>query len=458
MYMSHSCWRFAGAAKEYSKMPGIHATKKDLLRITAVIAIAIGANACSAMPDLPSAPDWVDPTTWFGDDTPATANSDSGQTPDLASLPDKPNVQSNSDDQQQTADSLAADRSHAKYSGDALRGGTEAAAAPPPDRPAATTVASLPSVPAASRSGGGDEEPAPAPAPTRTAQADQSVAQDPSGGAIPGALPATAGGTAAPMTRVATLAPVAPAPEAAAPPPGAEPAVPPSPAVPRRAVSTVAPSDAALGFRPSTAPPLDPSISQFVAPAIVAHYQQSASNAGIAASSPTAVAPIKLAKQRRSRAAELGEGGPETMTGAVVANLDALGPATGTPSVYASPHGLPAASVVFFHGDSTVLSAEARAQVRAAVEQYKAAGGQGFIRVVGHSSSRTADMPVERHLQVIFEKSQQRASAVAQEIIREGVPAAKVLTEAVGDSQPVYYESMPKGEDGNRRAEIFLQG
>ena len=34
----------------------------------------------------------------------------------------------------------------------------------------------------------------------------------------------------------------------------------------------------------------------------------------------------------------------------------------------------------------------------------------------------------------------------------------KVLIEAVGDSQPVYYESMPQGEDGNRRAEIFVQG
>jgi outer membrane protein OmpA-like peptidoglycan-associated protein len=67
-------------------------------------------------------------------------------------------------------------------------------------------------------------------------------------------------------------------------------------------------------------------------------------------------------------------------------------------------------------------------------------------------------MPLERHLVVIFEKSQQRANSVAQELIRDGVPADKVLVEAVGDSQPVYYESMPKGEDGNRRAEIFLQG
>jgi outer membrane protein OmpA-like peptidoglycan-associated protein len=66
-------------------------------------------------------------------------------------------------------------------------------------------------------------------------------------------------------------------------------------------------------------------------------------------------------------------------------------------------------------------------------------------------------MPLEKHLEVIFNKSQDRANAVAKEIIKEGVPASRVLVEAVGDSQPVYYESMPQGEDGNRRAEIYLQ-
>ena len=105
-----------------------------------------------------------------------------------------------------------------------------------------------------------------------------------------------------------------------------------------------------------------------------------------------------------------------------------------------------------------MLDKAARAKVRAAVAAFKANGGQGTVRVVGHASSRTANMPVEKHLEVIFEKSQARADAVAQELIHEGVPAAKVLIDAVGDSQPIYYESMPKGEDGNRRAEIFVQG
>jgi outer membrane protein OmpA-like peptidoglycan-associated protein len=104
------------------------------------------------------------------------------------------------------------------------------------------------------------------------------------------------------------------------------------------------------------------------------------------------------------------------------------------------------------------LSAAARTEIRNAVSAFHANGGAGTIKVVGHASSRTGNMPVERHLEVIFQKSQNRANAVAQALIRAGVPASRVIVEAVGDSQPVYYESMPKGEDGNRRAEIFVQG
>ena len=113
--------------------------------------------------------------------------------------------------------------------------------------------------------------------------------------------------------------------------------------------------------------------------------------------------------------------------------------------------------MVYFPGDGTVLSAAARTQIRAAATAFKANGGNGTIRVVGHASSRTANMPVERHLEVIFTKSQQRANAVARELMNQGVPAANVRIDAVGDSQPVYYESMPRGEEGNRRAEIYVQ-
>ncbi len=439
-------------------MLGFHATKKDILRVAAAVAVSVSASACSILPSAPSVPDWVDPTTWFGDDS-STAANDSGQTPDLANLPDRP-AASTPDEQRQVAESLADDRSNTKYSADALRGGTEPAAPPPPVVAPSEVASAMESIPAAESSRARRQDArAPVEQP-RAPHVDQSVAQAPIGPAMPGTLPSPGRSTRVASAVEPVESAVAPAPvqSAAMPPPGMQPAVPPLPAVPQQ-VASIAPSDAALGFKPSAAPPLDPSVSQFVAQPILQRYRQTAALAGLASTGPVvATASNRPIKLRERRAAEMGEGGPETMTGAVVANLDAVQPATSTPSVYANPQGLPATAVVFFPGDSIYLNAEARAQVKAAAEQFNARGGQGYVRVVGHSSSRTADMPVERHLEVIFRKSQDRAKAVVQELIRDGVPASKVLMEAVGDSQPVYYESMPKGEDGNRRAEIFLQG
>jgi len=226
--------------------------------------------------------------------------------------------------------------------------------------------------------------------------------------------------SAAPAAKPAPVAP----PVAAAPPPGAEPAV---PAVPPdgaiRSTMMAAPvmSDAALGFRPSAAPALDPTVGNFVSAPILAHYRQTSTG---------------------------GSGVSAAMSGAkgtVVSASAGMGGAVPT-------------AMVYFAGDGVALSAAARTQIRAAVTAFKASGGAATVRVVGHASSRTADMPVERHLEVIFQKSQARANVVAQELIRQGVPAARLQIDAVGDSQPVYYESMPKGEEGNRRAEIFVQG
>ena len=144
------------------------------------------------------------------------------------------------------------------------------------------------------------------------------------------------------------------------------------------------------------------------------------------------------------------------MSGAVVANLGVL--STPAPSVYTNAVGGAPQAVVLFPSDGTAITAAARAQIRSVVAAFRQRGGTGYIKIVGHSSSRTANMPIEKHLMTIFAKSQARANSVAHEIIREGIPASHVLVEAVGDSQPVYYESMPQGEAGNRRAEIFLQG
>jgi outer membrane protein OmpA-like peptidoglycan-associated protein len=419
---------------------------KNLLRVAVIAVIASATGACSTLESLNPFGDDDAPAATASDDTAApsadqTADN-SAAAPDLADVPDRPAKTATPDSQREVAQSLASDRSRAKYSADALRGGTDTAAAPPAPPSAADTATDDTS-----------SSSAPSAAPSTITAADNSSSDDDS--TPPPPTPAATADSTPPPPAQTTQVASAPVPPTAASGDG-------QPAVPRDSAAGVpgaqAPvmSDAQLGFQPSQAPPLDASVSQFVAPSILSRYRQTSSgNVALASSAvPNSATPVT-----RSRHSRRGVGGPDEMSGSVVANLDSLSgvPAVSSaPAVYAGPNGTPS-SVVLFSGDRTVLSASGKAQVRAAAAAYKAAGATGFVRVVGHASSRTGNMPLERHLVVIFEKSQQRANSVAQELIRDGVPADKVLVEAVGDSQPVYYESMPKGEDGNRRAEIFLQ-
>jgi len=396
---------------------GVISMTKILLRLAAVLAVGVSAAGCSSVPD------WIDPTSWVGDNSAQTAD-DSGQEPDLADIPSKPHA-STPDDQKQVADSLAADRSQATYSADALRAGNETsvpppADAPPPDRSAAHAnteedAQAAPSTPASSTATDtvSSTMEVSAPPPTRVASVETPRAQS----------------QRSPATMVST----SPAPSAAS------------------------QSDTSLGFRPSSAPALDPSVAQFVSPSVLSRYRQTASLSPDSAVAPPSATETKSSgRHKRHKSAE-GEGGPEQMSGDVVANMDAVDGPGASLWAYADANGNAPAAVVFFPGDGTTLNASSRAKVKQVVQAYQAKGNQGFIKVVGHSSSRTPNMPMEKHLALIFQRSQDRANAVAHEIIREGVPADKVLVDAVGDSQPVYYESMPKGEEGNRRAEIFLQ-
>lgn len=453
---------------------GYHSMTKTLARMAAVLVVGLAASACSTVPS------WVDPTTWVGDSTAADGQSadqtaaDNAAYPDLSKMPDRPAQPSTEKERQQVASSLASDRSQVEYSADALRGGTEAAAPPPPDTPPASTYTepqteAAPAEQAASAdasngsdnsaeaaaSAAPDEQPAAPTSAIASKQMPPPAAAPSASGKLP-AVPANAPGAAALPTRVAEARePSASAMQERASVPGAQPSMVASSSAASRSVVTNS-----AGFQRSTAAPLDPSVAQFVPASVIARYDQTAAAAGVAGVNGARYAANTASGARRAAVSSNSRnvGGPESMGGAVVANMDATNPAVTQASVYANSNGLPAAAVVFFPNDTTILNPEGRAKVESAVEAFKARGGQGYVRVVGHSSSRTANMSVKRHLQLNFERSQARADAVARQLIKDGVPAAKVLVEAVGDSQPVYYESMPKGEEGNRRAEIFFQG
>lgn len=438
---------------------------RPLAKLTIVLALATAASGCQTVADL-------DPTgllsddeqiaeTQFPTDSAEQAQADaSTTTPDLAGIPTRP-AAPNTVAQADTAQSVTAAGAQTQYSGEALRAGTEAAAPPPvaadaaaarqalaaSDAPPTTFAGDVP--PTAGSASSNDQPPtASAPSPNAAVPARvASAALPPPAGAATAAPPPTAAPTAAPPVAssappVASSAPpVASAP--IAPPPGAEPAVPPNTRLANDRMTN--PTDAQLGFKPSAAPPLNSGISKWVSPPILAHYRQTAAAAGSAGTATPAVPAVPAAGRGRN-----------APSGDVIANMDAV---PGTPAGMAASMngGVPPTATVYFAGDGTALPASARNQVREAVAVFRASGGNGTIKVVGHASSRTPNMSVQRHLEVIFQKSQARASAVAQALIRAGVPADKVIVEAVGDSQPIYYESMPKGEAGNRRAEIFVQ-
>jgi outer membrane protein OmpA-like peptidoglycan-associated protein len=441
-------------------------------QIALVVGLTVAASGCSTIASL-------DPTGLLGGDSdssqtsqfPAdqaapTATSDQavGTTPDLASIPARP-APTSATQQQQTTQSLASDGAQARYSADALRGGTEAAAAPPPASAAAPTAAQQLLGSSATAANAADAPPTAEPPPQVAANAPPPAAAPALPDGAQPAPPANApiGNAAVPPSsnggnvQTASMAPAASAspvgPSAAAPmaapatAPRGEPAVPAVPAnTPVRGAMMAQPqlSDAALGFHASDAPPLDASVNEFVSAPIVAHYRQTASNSELASAMTAAAVPAVPARGAGA--------GPDA---AIVTDMAAV---SGAPAAIAAMNGgVEPTAVIYFPGDGTGLSTAARAEVRAAVATFKANGGQGAIRVVGHASSRTGNMPVEKHLETIFDKSQARANAVAQELIHDGVPASRVLIDAVGDSQPIYYESMPEGEEGNRRAEIFVQ-
>ena len=122
-------------------------TKISLLQLSLVLGVGLTLAGCETVNDAANsvgdaasgAVAALDPTTWFGDDTPPPATADAGApstdatastAPDLANLPSRPAITTAAQNQA-AAQSLAADGAQARYSADALRAGTEAAAAPP---------------------------------------------------------------------------------------------------------------------------------------------------------------------------------------------------------------------------------------------------------------------------------------------------------------------------------------
>ena len=111
-------------------------------------------------------------------------------------------------------------------------------------------------------------------------------------------------------------------------------------------------------------------------------------------------------------------------------------------------------SIPFASGSSQLSSGDQRTIAQLA---RAAKGGFSRIRVVGHASSSASSQSESQRLLANWEVSQARATAVADELVRQGVDVARIVIEAVGDSQAASAGGYMDAEAAARRVDLFLE-
>jgi outer membrane protein OmpA-like peptidoglycan-associated protein len=112
------------------------------------------------------------------------------------------------------------------------------------------------------------------------------------------------------------------------------------------------------------------------------------------------------------------------------------------------------ATIIFTNGSSRLTGRDVKI-LRDVLKLKRQKNGQKVV-VVGHASSRTRNMNPVKHKMVNFQISVSRADIVAKELHRLGLKSSELFLDAVSDTEPAYFEVMPSGEAGNRRAEVYI--
>ncbi|MEQ9332374.1 OmpA family protein [Thalassobaculum sp.] len=387
-----------------------------------VIAGALGLAGCSSVPDAINPVEWYRGASdtvggWFGDDEPIPAEpgrataGDPGSSPgtaypNLATVPPRPTPSTTAAERDALRQGLVADRTNARYTDQPAQASAPAATAPQPGAqasvaPAPERQAAVPP-PAA-------EPAAPAAAPSRASSSGEGSNLWPNRPPpeTPGLRASTSGRVGGGIVHNATPAPAAaPVPERRA--PQAE----------QTASRTTLDS---AGSAARTPPPASREAGSIRAPAPEVSNQPSRQE-------------------------------PSASSQSVIVNEDAIGgsaPAT----VSFSGRRYLASTIYFGHGSARLTDAER--QTIAEIARTAAANGAA-VQVIGHASARTAELALRDHELANFTISLKRAQAVADVLVRGGLPADRLQVEALGDAQPEFYEVMPSGEAGNRRVEIVL--
>jgi len=103
---------------------------------------------------------------------------------------------------------------------------------------------------------------------------------------------------------------------------------------------------------------------------------------------------------------------------------------------------------IFFGFDEASLTSEARQVIAQAADEWRRSGA-ALVSVVGHTDTVGSEA-------YNLELSERRAESVAQELIRQGVPAAEITTIGRGESDLLVPTGDGVAEPQNRRVEIEI--
>jgi outer membrane protein OmpA-like peptidoglycan-associated protein len=78
------------------------------------------------------------------------------------------------------------------------------------------------------------------------------------------------------------------------------------------------------------------------------------------------------------------------------------------------------------------------------------------VRIVAHASQDAYGSSVADLTRANYEVSRRRALAIANQLVRLGVPVDRIIAEAASDSEPVYETNTARGIAANRRADIYV--
>jgi outer membrane protein OmpA-like peptidoglycan-associated protein len=361
----------------------------------AALAVGLVLAGCSSDSDVP--PTEVSAP---GGGTQMNTDTGSGGTfPDINTVPNQ-RPTSTIQDLAQAPDGLGAARSGTQY-GEALVGGpTSFAPPPPPPAPPQDALAPIPEP--------GLQTQSPAPEPVQAAPV-----QTPAAPSEPIAVPEIA--EPAPMEPVA-------------------------PSEPEPAPAAVGEGQTIQGTTAEPAP-------------------QAAAQPEPAPAAPEESAPA-TAPQPEEQPTQPADSANDPSAYGIAAPQSAPSPYDAAPEVAAASPGVPAAApsvpadaqpigMIYFREGSSSLSSDDVEVVRQIAEMQRAYGG--VVSVVGHANTASSS-PDEADGQI----AEARANAVAQELVRYGVPQSAIRTSGAGASQPLRSDAMPGSAAANRRAEVYL--